>query len=324
VRHVASAEEREQEQAFEDAPLPAIEAKLRIDGLPVTTLSAQVIIDSGSTFNLISRTLAIQLQSRQKEKWDEKRSRVPLPDIRTANGMIMRASQCLWLQVEYQDSHVTEALPFFVFEELPLAAIIGHETSEQWKAMLSWKHKTFSFTPQGSSEVTIPWTPRQGKHWRGSVNLLAKQDYVVPPGSQKKIFLAIERGALSDQGIRGEGGLITQQGYPRQYDVPLAVEDKKPTWMQVRNLNGKPVHIKKGEIVALFHPRQGYDIVEAPGLDPTREDILKEKQQLLAQKENASRKKKEMDKIWERELAEGYVRLVQPQERVNQPQQANK
>ena len=84
--------------------------------------------------------------------------------------------------------------------------------------------------------------------------------------------------------------------------------------MQVRNLNGKPVHIKKGEIVALFHPRQGYDIVEAPGLDPTREDILKEKQQLLAQKENASRKKKEMDKIWEQELAEGYVRLVQPQE----------
>jgi hypothetical protein len=223
VRHVASAEEREQEQAFEDAPLPAIEAKLRIDGLPITTLSAQVIIDSGSTFNLISRTLAIQLQSRQKEKWDEKRSRVPLPDIRTANGMIMRASQCLWLQVEYQERHVTEALPFFVFEELPLAAIIGHETSEQWKAMLSWKHKTFSFTPQGSSEVTIPWTPRQGKHWRGSVNLLAKQDYVVPPGSQKKIFLAIERGALSDQGIRGEGGLITQQGYPRQYDVPLAV-----------------------------------------------------------------------------------------------------
>ena len=119
--------------------------------------------------------------------------------------------------------------------------------------------------------------------------------------SQKKICLAMERGALSNQGIRGEGGLITQQQYPRQYDVPLAVEDKKPTWMQVRNLNGKPVHIKKGEVVALFHPRQGYDITEAPGLDPTREDILREKQQLLKQREEASSRKKEMEKIWEKE-----------------------
>jgi hypothetical protein len=116
--------------------------------------------------------------------------------------------------------------------------------------VLSWKDRTFSFTPRDSGEVTIPWTPRQSKHWRGSVNLVAKQDYVVPPDSQKKIFLAMERGALSNQGIRGEGGLITQQNYPRQYDVPLAVEDKKPTWMQVRNLNGQPVHIKKGEVVA--------------------------------------------------------------------------
>ena len=120
---------------------------------------------------------------------------------------------------------------------------------------------------------------------------------------------------MSNQGIRGEGGLITQQQYPRQYDVPLAVEDKKPTWMQVRNLNGKPVHIKKGEVVALFHPRQGYDITEAPGLDPTREDILREKQQMLKQREEASSRKKEMEKIWEKELVEGYVRLVHTQDK---------
>ena len=123
---------------------------------------------------------------------------------------------------------------------------------------LSRKDRTFSFTPRDSDEVTIPWTPRQGKHWRGSVNLLAEQDYVETPGNQKKIFLAIEREALKNQGIRGEGCLITQQKYPRQYDVPLAVDHKKPTWMQVRNLNGKPVRIKKGEVVAL-HPRQGYE-----------------------------------------------------------------
>ena len=324
VKRVARLEAREEEQAFEDVPLPAIDTKLRLDGLPATTLDAQVIIDSGSSFNLISRALALQLQKQQKDKWDERRARVPLPDIRTANGGIMKATQCLWLQVEYQEKHVTEALPFFVFEELPLAAIIGHETSEQWKAVLSWKDKTFSFTPRDSSEVTITWTPRQGKHWRGAVNLLAKQDYVVPAGSQKKIFLDLERGSLSNQGIRGEGGLITQQKYPRQYDVPLAVEDKQPTWMQVRNLNGKPVHIKKG-VVALFHPRQDYDIAEAPGLDPTREDILKEKQQLHKQRQEASSRKKAMDKIWEKDLAEGYVRLVQPQD--GQPkevdQQAN-
>ena len=205
VKRVARLEAREEEQAFEDVPLPAIDTKLRLDGLPATTLDAQVIIDSGSSFNLISRALALQLQKQQKDKWDEKRARVPLPDIRTANGGIMKATQCLWLQVEYQEKHVTEALPFFVFEELPLAAIIGHETSEQWKAVLSWKDKTFSFTPRDSSEVTITWTPRQGKHWRGAVNLLAKQDYVVPAGSQKKIFLDLERGSLSNQGIRGEG-----------------------------------------------------------------------------------------------------------------------
>ena len=97
MKRVARLEAREEEQAFEDVPLPAIETKLRLDGLPSTTLDAQVIIDSGSSFNLISRALALQLQKQQKDKWDERRARVPLPDIRTANGGIMKATQCLWL-----------------------------------------------------------------------------------------------------------------------------------------------------------------------------------------------------------------------------------
>ena len=307
-------QEETRNEAFEDAPLPMVATTIRVDGEPQTAQKVQLIIDSGSNFNLISQALALQLREKQLDRREKQGPQRTMPQCRTANGEMMTASQCLWLQLEYQSKLTTEAVPFYVFDQLPVAAILGHDTCEEWKAELAWGDKTFKFTPRSGVQVSLPWASREGKYWRGAVNLLAKRDYMIPGGSQQKIMLSLEEGALSNQGIRGNAGLITKQNQPRKYDVPLAVEDKRPTWMQVRNLARESVHIKKGEVVALFHPRQGYSIEAAPGLDPTREDIAREKLVASENKKQQQIKEKEMAIIWKQEMQQGYVRLIQPQQ----------
>ena len=62
--------------------------------------------------------------------------------------------------------------------------------------------------------------------------MIAKKDYVIRPGSQQKLLIELQGEGLSNQGIRGDFGLITAQSYTDVlFDVPLAIEDKEPTWM---------------------------------------------------------------------------------------------
>ena len=119
-----------------------------------------------------------------------------LPRCKLANGVVMQASQCLWLHLSTDTTKQTEAVPFYVFSDLPTPAILGHDTCEEWRAEISWATKMFTFTPEGQEQSSLPWKSREGPHWRGSINLIAKKDYVVPPRSQQKIDLSMERGAL--------------------------------------------------------------------------------------------------------------------------------
>ncbi len=71
------------------------------------------------------------------------------------------------------------------------------------------------------------------------------------PGSQQKIQVEIQGDHLKaqDENERGTFGLIThQQAEVKLFDVPLAVEDKAPTWMQVRNKERRLSSSKKGKL----------------------------------------------------------------------------
>jgi hypothetical protein len=50
-------QEETRNEAFEDAPLPMVATTIRVDGEPQTAQKVQLIIDSGSNFNLISQAL---------------------------------------------------------------------------------------------------------------------------------------------------------------------------------------------------------------------------------------------------------------------------
>jgi exodeoxyribonuclease III len=311
----AAAAEVVQEENFEDAPLPVVSITLVGGAVNSKGIQVQVLVDSGSTFNLVSRALALKMEREWPTMKTVRVRDEDMPQIRVASGTIVRASKCLQLRVAKAGASDTEAVPFYVFEGLPVEAIFGHETCTRWSAVLSWKESTWEYTAIGQEKQVVKWAARKGKHWRGAANLVAKREYIVRPGSQQKIQVEIQGEHLKAQDERGTFGLIThQQAEVKLFDVPLAVEDKAPTWMQVRNRERRPVLIKKGEIVALFHPRQEYDVFAAPGIDPSREEILAEKQ-----REQEARACKEegdfaMRELRRREIAEGYVRLITPEQ----------
>ena len=276
-------------------------------------MSIQALIDSGSTFNLVSRAIAL----RMKRDWPTLRSRNSekgnLPSVRVASGAMVQASECFMIRLSRNGKANTEDLPFYVFKGLPVDVIIGNDTCLKWNAILSWKDLTWKYTTSDGITTCVHWAMKYGPHWRGGANLIAKKDYVIRPGSQQKLQIELQDGDIKEQGICGDFGYITRQNITgKLFDVPLGVEDKLPTWMQVRNRQPHPVCIKKGEIVALFHSRTACGVFDAPDIDPSRDDIIKEKLQAKDARMLKKKQDLELQRIHEHEMAHGYVRLVQP------------
>ncbi len=103
----------------------------------------KALVDSGSTFSLISNEAAKILLMRGDAREDK--SQKAMPEIRIADGEMMTAKKKVLLKLSFMNER-EHIVPFYVFDGLPLDAIIGNDVCKEWKSILSWDDHTWSHT----------------------------------------------------------------------------------------------------------------------------------------------------------------------------------
>ena len=288
------------QEKFHDTPMPMIQMHTS-----TSDSKLKALVDSGSTFSLISNEAAKILL--KKGDAMEDKSQKAMPNIRIADGEMVTAKKKVLLKLSF-DRH-EHVVPFYVFDGLPLDAIIGNDVCKEWKSILSWDDHTWSISTTEGSRISIPWVSVYGKYWRGPENLIAKDDCIIPPQSHSKIKL--QSAALSKlelQGVKDDFAFISsiQDQRVRTFKTAYGTSSLTPEWVQLANPTDDPIFIKKGEVVAHLHPREQPQVDDAPELDVTADDLKKEKDILIAT--IAAKQKMEGDR--DAFLHDSYVRLV--------------
>ena len=180
---------QDDQSGFQDCPLPVVQVAVAASGSPLSS-NIKVLIDSGATLNLISRSFVKTLLATHGQVVSNAMRDcviADLPVVRVASGQRVTAIGCIDLRLMFSEGLNSELVPFFIFPSLPVQAIIGHSTNTRWKAILSWETKTWQVTPHPSAQrVIVPWHS-SAPHWRAPLRLLTNGDFVVPARSHSKV-----------------------------------------------------------------------------------------------------------------------------------------
>ena len=167
---------------------------------------------------------------------------------------------------------MTEPVRFFVFPDLPVQAIIGHNTNSKWGANLSWKTRSWVVAPGNSwvQDVSVPWKSTS-PHWRAPFKLLVNGDVVVPPKSHSKIAVFNPFSTTELNAIHGTFGYVT----PRRNLITCMVANgvaNSPTWVQVANPGNDPLVLRNNSHICDFHSREEWETQDA-FIDPTDQEF---------------------------------------------------
>jgi hypothetical protein len=189
-----------------------------------------------------------------------------------ASGQKIHALGCVDFQLKLNKDCTSEPVRFFVFPDLPVQAIIGHNTNSKWGANLSWKTQSWAVTPGNSwvQEVTVPWKSTS-PHWRAPFKLLVNGDVVVPPKSHSKIAVFNPFSTNELYAIHGTFGYVT----PRRNLITCMVANgvaNSPTWVQVANPGNEPLVLRHNYHICDFHSREEWETQDA-FIDPDDQEF---------------------------------------------------
>ena len=236
-------------QPFEDCSSPILQVLVRgtnsVDRVP-----AKVLVDSGSTLDLVSGKMARKLQ-RLGHSMHEIATGVR---IKVANGRKSVLNQAMMLQLIVHEEH-TEPIEWLVLEDLPFDMILGSKTCKRWKAVVDWGKSRFTMTPN-EKEIAVDWNVYRGQHWRRPVVLTAKETVTIPPHSQTTI--EVSNDFRESEGYACKAGLVTpvrEQAVLTQKFAVAYMYGEDVTRIAVANMTSSSVTITGGTAVAEFHPR---------------------------------------------------------------------
>ena len=266
--HTACSTSEAQGAPFEDCSSPILQCHIR-GTTSVEKVPAKVLVDSGSTLDLISGKMARKLE-RLGHKTHEVNKGIR---IKVANGRRSTLNQAMTLQLIVQEEH-TEPTEWLVLEDLPFDMILGSETCKKWKAIVDWDKSRFTMTPR-DKEIVVDWNLYNGQHWRKPVVLTAKETLSIPPHSQ--MILEVINNFKESEGYACKGGLVTpvrEQAVLTQKFSVAYIYGEGVTKISVANTSSTEVTITRGTAVAEFHPRtrENIDFLHQEGtggcLDP--------------------------------------------------------
>ena len=188
------------ERPFEDCSSPIIQCCV-MGATQGTQIPVKVLVDSGSTLDLISGKMARKLASMGHTTKIVNRG----VKIKVANGKKSVLTQVMPLQLVLQEE-LTEPVEWLVLEDLPFDMILGSETCKKWKAVTDWGNSTFSITP-GNVRIEVDWNLYRGQHWRKPVVLTARETVKIPPYHQ--MIIGVNNTFNEADGYACKAGLVT-------------------------------------------------------------------------------------------------------------------
>ena len=279
-------EEDQEEIRFHDAPLPIVDLQVTVEARGQTPETIEVLVDSGASLNLITAATAARITRilGKSASRDSQASRVTLPTIRVASGAVIKAAGSVELFVKGKGMTEATTVTFFIFPDLPVQAIIGHTTNLLWKAVLSWRDRSWEVKPAGMA-VKIPWKKISGKHWRAPVQVTVAQETAIPPMSHAKVQVAPHTEvSLRAAGFQGSFGIVAPHTHHDDFLLAHGVAEDL-TWVQIANPTHKTIVLKVGQHVGDFHPREGLEVREID-ITPTREEMEEEQERKMQRKKN--------------------------------------
>ena len=113
-------EEDEKQRPFEDCPMPILKCAVHT---PSEKLEMKMLIDSGSSLDLISETMARKLQ----RKGCVTKAMKKIVRIKVANGRRSVLKDAMALRLQF-GSQTNEETDFLILEDLPFDFILDYET----------------------------------------------------------------------------------------------------------------------------------------------------------------------------------------------------
>jgi exodeoxyribonuclease III len=262
----AAAMENENEEMEEgSSPMPFVDMKLKEKGEEhKSALCVKTLIDSGSMYNLLSTKTAMSILGCTENELKKRPCARRLPRLRSANGKIDTASACLEVSMTTADGFYICNRWFFVFDGLPVAAIIGASTNKALRASLNFDTMSWDVKPETNRSMRIPMRMEKATYWHAATALYAKEDTVVEPGTHK-IIRTNKRDANPDSvstGCEATLDIISPAGKNMPVKVGWGVTTSKGDWVQAANPGREPITLKRGQLVAFVHhhDKQWYDV----------------------------------------------------------------
>ena len=246
-------EEDFKDRPFEDCSSPILQC--HVTGGPLGVLEpvkvpVKVLVDSGSTLDLISGKMARKLVNMGHQITKVDRG----VKIKVANGKKSMLTQAMPLQLMLEDE-LTESVEWLVLEDLPFDMILGSETCKKWGAIVDWRHSIFSITP-GVKKIEVEWNLYRGQHWRKPVILTVKRTVTIPPHHQ--MIIKVKNTFNEADGYASKAGLVTptrEEAVTSQRFAVAYMYGESIDRIVAANTSNHELTITAGTPVAEFHVR---------------------------------------------------------------------
>jgi hypothetical protein len=246
-------EQDQHPEPSETGTVPIIKAKLinKTRRKRLHTHELEILIDSGSSYNLISSEVANTVAS----AGDKLDCVGPLPTFKTIAGKHVKAIKAMKLSMKAGNNKETEERIFFVFQNLPVDAVIGSNTCKQWQAQLNWKTDEFIHVMQDGSSQTVKFEIQNGNQWQAALALRVKHDIIIQPGNHAKCQVRYNANDICKDGEMYVRFGIISAGY-QNGTKPIMIApgpSYNPTWVQVANPTPAPILLRRGTPIAYMN-----------------------------------------------------------------------
>lgn len=256
---LCGADDDEKRRPFEDCPMPILKCELQVGD---EKMQIRMLIDSGSSLDLISGALARKL----RKKGCEVRNIGKGVRIKVANGKKSIVREALPLKLRFYDES-TEQIDFLTSEDLPFDFILGNVALKRWRGVIDWEKNAVSITPgPDKKRLTLDWNTYCGQHWRKPSTLTTAEDVLIPPESQKALMVE----PIDEEetfGLTSTKGLVTPlrtaAAMSNKFRVAYSYGESIER-VVVMNPTKMMLKIKKGTQLAEFHmrPTDAFEVKE--------------------------------------------------------------
>ena len=250
------------EKRWSESPMPHVHVTVQLRGCtPWATF--RCLIDSGSTYNLVSRSALRKLgkpgsmHAYTSDNWE-------LPTLLLA-GSQRQTAVCaermrLRLPTARKGLQETPMQTVYCFDSLPVDLIIGSTTLMEWASVLDYSTKTWCPRPEGEAvRFRVPFLLEQGGFKRAAVALYATEAVTLDPQSVR--VLPVQPSGADKRQIKGKFGFV-EPAVPNGMSVfhQQTCASWNPSYVQLANKSTEPVTVGRGTLVSMFHvePHENY------------------------------------------------------------------